>query len=65
MSSFAPRSAESMAAFFVRALDEAKRTGASVHVVWGERPLTVTPTMTPHGVAKAWNEAKRAARLKK
>jgi len=54
-----------MAAFFVRALNEAKRTGAPVHVVWGERPLTVTSTMTPHAVAKAWNEAKRAARAKK
>lgn len=65
MSSFEPRTAESMAAFFVRALDEAKRTGVPVHVVWGERPLTVTPTMTPHGVAKAWNEARRAAVKKK
>ena len=64
MPSFDPHPGETMAAYFVRALNDARRTGTAVSVVWGTQPLTITPTMTPHSVAQAWMAAKRATRGK-
>jgi hypothetical protein len=64
ISSFPPRPGETMAGFFVRALECAKATGEPVCVVWGERPLTITPTMTPYAVAQAWIMVRKAARAK-